>query len=80
MPLKDERGQLRSYFKRSAERKDGRPSRMGMIYEFYADSNEPNMMDPAAFLTIDLREIAKGKIENSTEEGLKGLQKTQFRS
>ena len=77
MPLKDERGQLRSYSNAAPSVKMGVITD-GMIYEFYADSNEPNMMDPAAFLTIDLREIAKGKIENSTEEGLKGLQKPNF--
>ncbi len=77
MPLKDERGQLRSYFNAAPSVKMGVITD-GVIYEFYADSNEPNMMDPAAFLTIDLREIAKGKIENSTEEGLKGLQKLNF--
>ena len=77
LPLRDERGQLRSYFNAAPSVKMGVITD-GIVYEFYADSNEPNMMDPAAFLTVDMREIAKGKIENSTEEGLKGLQKLNF--
>jgi predicted type IV restriction endonuclease len=36
------------------------------------------MMDQAAFLSLDLREVAKGKIENSVEEGLRSLQKGNF--
>lgn len=77
LPLKDERGQLRSYFNAAPSVKMGVITD-GIIYEFYADSNEKNMMDLGAFLTVDMREIAKGKIENSIEEGLKGLQKLNF--
>jgi predicted type IV restriction endonuclease len=77
MPLKDERGQLRSYFNASPTVKMGVITD-GLIYEFYADSDEPNMMDPAAFLSLDLREVSRGKIENSVEEGLRSLQKGNF--
>ena len=77
LPLKDERGQLRSYFNAAPTVKMGVITD-GLIYEFYADSDEPNMMDPAAFLSVDLRDVAKGKIENSVEEGLKSLQKNNF--
>ncbi len=77
MPLKDERGQLRSYFNAAPTVKMGVITD-GLIYEFYADTDEPNMMDVNAFLILDLREIAKGKIENSVEEGLRGLQKNSF--
>jgi len=77
MPLRDERGQLRSYFNAAPTVKMGVITD-GIVYEFYADSDEPNMMDPSAFLALDLREIAKGKIENSVDEGLRGLQKSNF--
>ena len=77
MPLKDERGQLRSYFNAAPTVKMGVITD-GLIYEFYADSDEPNMMDVTAFLVLDLREVAKGKIENSVDEGLRSLQKGKF--
>jgi hypothetical protein len=75
--LRDERGQLRSYFNAAPTVKMGVLTD-GLVYEFYADSDEPNMMDQAAFLVIDMREAAKGKIEDSVEDGLRSLQKTNF--
>jgi hypothetical protein len=77
MALKDERGQLRSYFNAAPTVKMGVITD-GLVYEFYADSDEPNMMDVTAFLALDLREVAKGKIEDSVEEGLRSLQKSNF--
>ncbi|HTN13076.1 MAG TPA: type I restriction endonuclease [Acetobacteraceae bacterium] len=77
LALKDERGQLRSYFNAASTVKMGVITD-GLVYEFYADSDEPNMMDPAPFLSLDLREIAKGKIEDSVDEGLRSLQKSVF--
>ncbi|MGH7886925.1 MAG: type I restriction endonuclease, partial [Candidatus Binatia bacterium] len=75
--LRDERGQLRSYFNAAPTIKMGVITD-GLVYEFYADSDEPNMMDQDAFLALDMREIAKGKIEDSVEEGIKSLQKVNF--
>lgn len=75
--LRDERGQLRSYFNAAPTVKMGVITD-GLVYEFYADSDEPNMMDQTAFLSLDLREVAKGKIEDSVDEGLRSLQKTNF--
>lgn len=75
--LKDERGQLKSYFNAAQTIKLGVITD-GLIYEFYADSDEPNIMDMHAFLTFDLNDIAKGKIEDSVVDGLKSLQKTNF--
>lgn len=75
--LKDERGQLRGYFNAVQTVKMGVITD-GLIYEFYADSDEPNLMDQTAFLSIDLREIAKGKIEDSVDEGLRSLHKGAF--
>jgi len=75
--LKDERGQLRSYFNAAPTVKMGVITD-GVVYEFYADSEDPNMMDQEAFLTLDFREIAKGKIEDSVEEGVKSLLNGNF--
>jgi hypothetical protein len=75
--LKGESGQLRSYFNAARTVKLGIISD-GMVYEFYADFLEPNMMDQNSFLMIDSREVAKGKIADSLEEGLKSLQKNNF--
>lgn len=77
LPLKDERGQLRAYFNAAPTVKMGLITD-GLIYEFYADSDEQNMMDPSAFISIDLRDVAKGMIEESVEEGLRSLQKGNF--
>lgn len=76
-PLKDERGQLRSYFNAAQTVKMGLLTD-GVIFEFYADSDEPNMMDEKAFLTVNLRDIANGRLDESVSEGLKSLQKGQF--
>jgi hypothetical protein len=75
--LKDDRGQLRSYFNAAPTVKMGVITD-GMVYEFYADSDEPNMMDSAAFLSFDLHDVAKGKIEDSVVDGLRSLQKSNF--
>jgi len=75
--LRDDRGQLSQYFNAVQTVKMGVMTD-GMIYEFYADSNEPNMMDKNAFLTFDMRDFAKGKIEDSVEEGIRSLQKVNF--
>ncbi len=75
--LRDERGQLRQYFNAVETVKMGVITD-GLIYEFYADSNSPNLMDQNAFLYLDMREFAKGKIEDSVEEGIRSLQKGTF--
>jgi hypothetical protein len=75
--LKDDRGQLRSYFNAAPSVKMGVLTD-GIVYEFYADSDEPNMMDNTAFLTVDLRQVAKGKVEESVFDGLRGLTKPAF--
>lgn len=50
----------------------------GLVWEFYADSDEPNMMDANPFLRLDLREVAKGKVDDSALEGLHSLRKAVF--
>lgn len=75
--LKDDRGQLRSYFNAALTVKLGILSD-GLVWEFYADSDQPNIMDDNAFLSIDLKDTAKGKSEDSAVKGLQSLRKEQF--
>jgi predicted type IV restriction endonuclease len=68
--MKDDRGQLRSYFNACPTVKLGILTD-GLKYEFHADSDKPNMMDEAAFLRLDLAEVAKdGAIDDNTLEGV----------
>lgn len=75
--LRDDRGQLRSYFNAAKTVKMGILTD-GLIWEFYADSDEPNMMDANPFLRFDLREVARGKVDDSALEGLYSLGKSVF--
>lgn len=75
--LRDDRGQLRSYFNAAKTVKMGILTD-GLIWEFYADSDEPNMMDANPFLRFDLRDAAKGKVDDSALEGLHSLGKAVF--
>lgn len=75
--LRDDRGQLRSYFNAAKTVKMGILTD-GLIWEFYADSDEPNLMDNAPFLRLDLTEVAKGKVDDSALEGLNSLGKAVF--
>ncbi len=53
VPLTDERGQLRAYFNALPPVKLGVLTN-GIQFEFFVDSNEPNLMDDEPFLTIDV--------------------------
>lgn len=76
-PLKDERGQLRSYFNAAKTVRVGMLAN-GLQWEFFSDSDEPNLMDEAPFLSIDLEEVARGKISGSAVEALLALGKERF--
>ncbi|MGA7384982.1 MAG: type I restriction endonuclease [Methylocella sp.] len=76
--MKDDRGQLRSYFNACPTVKLGILTD-GLKYEFYADSDKPNMMDEAAFLRLDFAEIAKdGTIDDNTLGGIAAIRKGLF--
>ena len=77
MPLKHERGQLRSYFNDMPVVKIGVIT-AGLSYEFYADSDELNMMNTMSFLVLDFRDIDKDKIENSINENFHDLTSVIF--
>lgn len=76
--LKDDRGQLRGYFNACPSVKLGILTD-GIKYEFYADSDKPNMMDETSFLKLDLATIAKeGTIDDSTFGGIASIRSGSF--
>jgi hypothetical protein len=77
VPMKDDRGQLRSYFNAAMTVKMGILTD-GLLWEFYADSDEPNMMDQQPFLTFDMREIGRDKLNDSVVDALQTLTKSNF--
>jgi len=77
-PMKDDRGQLRSYFNACLTVKLGILTD-GLIYELYADSDRPNMMDETAFLRLNFSEIAKkGTIDDNTFGGIAAIRNGFF--
>jgi predicted type IV restriction endonuclease len=76
--MRDDRGQLRSYFNACPTVKLGILTD-GLKYEFYADSDKPNMMDETAFLRLDLSEVAKdGTIDDNTLGGIAAIRNGLF--
>jgi hypothetical protein len=76
--MKDDRGQLRSYFNACPTVKLGILTD-GLKYEFYADSDKPNMMDETAFLRLDFAEVAKdGAIDDNTLGGIGAIRSGLF--
>lgn len=76
--MKDDRGQLRSYFNACPTVKLGVLTD-GLKFEFYADSDKPNMMDETAFLRVDFTEVAKdGAIDDNTLGGIAALRNGSF--
>jgi hypothetical protein len=74
---KDDLGQLRSYFNALQTVKLGILTD-GLKYEFYADSDKPNMMDDGAFLRVDFTEIDKNGIDDNTLSGIAAIRKGLF--
>ncbi len=76
--MKDDRGQLRSYFNACPTVKLGILTD-GLKYEFYADSDKPNMMDETAFLRVDFAEIAaNGSVDDNTLGGIAAIRSGLF--
>ncbi len=76
--MKDDRGQLRSYFNACQTVKLGILTD-GLKYEFYADSDKPNMMDDTAFLRFDLMDFTKdGTINDNTLGGIAAIRSGLF--
>jgi hypothetical protein len=77
-PMKDDRGQLKSYFNASPTITLGVLTD-GLRYEFYADSDKPNMMDDTAFLKINFTEMdAVGTIEENLLRAVAAIRKDRF--
>lgn len=76
--MKDDRGQLRSYFNACPTVKLGILTD-GLKYEFYADSDKPNMMDDSAFLRLDFTRIARDNaIDDNTLGGVAAIRSGLF--
>lgn len=74
---KDDRGQLKSYFNASKTVKLGVLTD-GVIYEFFVDSQEPNMMDDEPFVVVDFEQVAKAQITETVTAALYDLTKARF--
>jgi hypothetical protein len=73
----DDRGQLKRYFNAEKAVKLGILTD-GLVYEFFVDSVEPNLMDDSPFMTLDLRAAAAGELTDAVVKGLHALTKTQY--
>ncbi|WP_084623291.1 type I restriction endonuclease [Acidisphaera rubrifaciens] len=77
-PIKDDRGQLRSYFNACSTVKLGILTD-GVKYEFYADSDSQNMMDETAFLRVDFLEVYKtNSIDDNVLSGIAAIMNGSF--
>jgi hypothetical protein len=72
---KEDRGQLRSYFNAAKTIKIGILTD-GVAFEFFVDSNDPNIMDDEPYLTIDFG--AKASLSDHALGGLYTLSKGAF--
>lgn len=76
--MKNDRGQLRSYFNACPTIKLGILTD-GLRFEFYADSDSPNMMDEKPFLTLNMGQVAaSGVIEDHILEGVAAIRSGHF--
>jgi hypothetical protein len=75
--LANERGQLRSYFNALPSAKVGVLTN-GIMFEFFVDAEEPNIMDEEPFLTIDLETIATAGAVPEVVETLLELTKERY--
>lgn len=76
--IKDDRGQLKSYFNACPTVKLGVLTD-GLRYELYADSDKPNMMDDSAYLRFNFSDIAKsGTLDDNTLDGLSAIRNGFF--
>lgn len=74
---KDDRGQLKSYFNACKSVKLALLTD-GIVFEFFVDSFEPNIMDNEPFLTVDFSTISTGVITDTVVDGLLCLHKSVF--
>src|SRR5262245_51607217 len=75
--LKDDRGQLKSYFNALSGGRVGALTN-GIEYEFFIDSAEPNHMDDEPFLALSLKSLTNGGVRTDEIETLERLRKEMF--
>jgi hypothetical protein len=75
--LKDDRGQLKSYFNALSGGRVGALTN-GLDYEFFVDSVDPNRMDEEPFLSLSLRVVADGGLRADEIETLQQLSRERF--
>ena len=76
--MKDDSGQLRSYFHALQTVKLGILTD-GLKYQFYADSDKEMVMDEAPFLRFDFAKIAKdNSVDDNTLEGIAAIRRGSF--
>lgn len=75
--LTDDRGQLRSYFNALVSAKLGILTN-GIVFEFFVDSDEPNIMDEEPFLTLELETAARAGIADEVLDALICVTKANF--
>lgn len=74
---KTDRGQLKSYFNACKSVKLGILTD-GLVYEFFADCDSPNMMDDEPFLRFDFTDFANGRIDNEQVKAILTFAKNEF--
>jgi hypothetical protein len=75
--LVDARGQLRSYFNALPATKLAILTN-GILFEFFVDSAESNVMDEEPFLTLDLEIVAQNGVSDDVLENLAQMTKATF--
>jgi hypothetical protein len=75
--LTDARGQLRTYYNALPTTKLAILTN-GMLFEFFVDSADPNLMDEEPFLTIDLENISRNGASDEVLQALTHLMKANF--
>lgn len=74
---KNDRGQLKSYFNACKSIKLGILTD-GLVYEFFADCDSPNMMDDEPFISFNFEDFANGRIDDEQIKAIFGFIKKQF--
>lgn len=75
--LSTQRGQLRAYFNALLPVKVGVLTN-GIVFEFFVDVDNPNVMDADPFLTVDLEHVARSGASDELIETLLLLTKSRF--
>jgi predicted type IV restriction endonuclease len=75
--LPDARGQLRAYYNALPTTKLAILTN-GILFEFFVDSADPNLMDEEPFLVVDLENVTRNGVSDEILQALNHLTKAQF--